>query len=65
MTLHDPERFPPMSIVIVIDKSGSMTAREGGVQKIRLAGEAAARVAELITDMDEITVIAFDDRRLM
>lgn len=62
MTLHDPERFPPMSIVIVIDKSGSMTAREGGVQKIRLAGEAAARVAELITDMDEITVIAFDDR---
>ncbi len=62
MTLHDPERFPPMSIVVVIDKSGSMAAHEGGVQKIRLAGEAAARVAELITDLDEITVIAFDDR---
>ncbi|MDY6877227.1 MAG: VWA domain-containing protein [Chloroflexota bacterium] len=62
MTLHDPERFPPMSIVVVIDKSGSMTAQEGGVQKIRLAGEAAARVAELITDLDDITIIAFDDR---
>ena len=62
MTIHDPERFPPMSIVVVIDKSGSMAAQEGGVQKIRLAGEAAARVAELITDLDEITVIAFDDR---
>jgi len=62
MTIHDPERFPPMSIVIVIDKSGSMSVEEGGVQKIRLAGEAAARVAELITDLDEITVIAFDDR---
>jgi uncharacterized membrane protein len=62
MTIHDPERFPPMSIVIVIDKSGSMSMKEGGVQKIRLAGEAAARVAELITDLDEITVIAFDDR---
>jgi len=62
MTIHDPERFPPMSIVVVIDKSGSMAVREGGVQKIRLAGEAAARVAELITDLDEITVIAFDDR---
>lgn len=62
MTIHDPERFPPMSIVVVIDKSGSMTAQEGGVQKIRLAGEAAARVAELITDLDEITIIAFDDR---
>jgi len=62
MTIHDPERFPPMSIVVVIDKSGSMSAQEGGVQKIRLAGEAAARVAELITDLDEITIIAFDDR---
>jgi uncharacterized membrane protein len=62
MTIHDPERFPPMSIVVVIDKSGSMGVEEGGVQKIRLAGEAAARVAELITELDEITVIAFDDR---
>jgi len=62
MIIRDPERFPPMSIVVVIDKSGSMSAREDGVEKIRLAGEAAARVAELITDFDEITVIAFDDR---
>jgi uncharacterized membrane protein len=62
MTIHDTERFPPMGIVVVIDKSGSMAVQEGGVQKIRLAGEAAARVAELITDLDEITVIAFDDR---
>ncbi|MBU0702639.1 MAG: VWA domain-containing protein, partial [Chloroflexi bacterium] len=52
----------PMSIVVVIDKSGSMSVEEGGVQKIRLAGEAAARVAELINELDEITVIAFDDR---
>ena len=62
MIVRDPQRFPPMSIVVVIDKSGSMAAREDGVQKIRLAGEAAARVAELLTDLDEITVIAFDDR---
>ncbi len=62
MTIHDLQRFPPMSIVVVIDKSGSMGVEEDGVQKIRLAGEAAARVAELINDLDEITVIAFDDR---
>jgi len=62
MTVRDPDRFPPMSIVVVIDKSGSMAVEEDGVQKIRLAGEAAARVAELINDVDEITVIAFDDR---
>ncbi|HHN93660.1 MAG TPA: VWA domain-containing protein, partial [Anaerolineae bacterium] len=62
MTVRDPDRFPPMSIVVVIDKSGSMAVEEDGVRKIRLAGEAAARVAELINDADEITVIAFDDR---
>ncbi len=62
MTLDDPERFPAMSVAVVIDKSGSMGVEEGGVEKIRLAGEAAARVAELINDVDEITVIAFDDR---
>ena len=62
MEVQDQERFPPMAIVVVIDKSGSMSATELGVEKIRLAGEAAARVAELIHDQDEITVIAFDDR---
>lgn len=62
MRVRDPGRFPPMSLIVVIDKSGSMSATEGGVQKIRLAGEAAARVAELINDADEITVVAFDDR---
>jgi uncharacterized membrane protein len=62
MTIDDPERFPPMSVVVIIDKSGSMAVQEDGVQKIRLAGEAAARVAELIHDVDQITVIAFDDR---
>jgi len=60
MNVRNEERFPPMSITVVIDKSGSMAAQEGSVQKIRLAGEAAARVAELINDTDEITVIAFD-----
>jgi hypothetical protein len=44
MTIEDQERFPPMAIVVVIDKSGSMAAQEGGVQKIRLAGEAAHRL---------------------
>ncbi len=62
MTVHDRQRFPPLAVVVVIDKSGSMGAMEGNVTKIRLAGEAAARVAELLHDDDEITVIAFDDR---
>ncbi len=58
--VKDPRRFPSVSIVIVMDKSGSMGLREGNVTKMRLAAEAAARVAELANDDDEITVIAFD-----
>ncbi|MCS6774276.1 MAG: VWA domain-containing protein [Anaerolineae bacterium] len=58
--VRDMQRFPSVSIVIVMDKSGSMTAEEGGVLKLRLAAEAAARVAELANDDDEVTVIAFD-----
>jgi uncharacterized membrane protein len=60
MQVKDPKRFPSVSIVIVMDKSGSMSAQENGVLKMRLAAEAAARVAELINEDDEVTVIGFD-----
>ena len=60
MQIKDPRRFPSVSIVIVMDKSGSMGAQENGVLKMRLAAEAAARVAELVNDDDEVTVIGFD-----
>ena len=58
--VKDPKRFPSVSIVIVMDKSGSMGIKENGVEKMRIADEAAARVAELANEDDEITVIAFD-----
>jgi uncharacterized membrane protein len=60
MQVKDPKRFPSVSIVIVMDKSGSMSVPENGVLKMRLAAEAAARVAELVNDEDEVTVIGFD-----
>jgi uncharacterized membrane protein len=60
MQVKDPRRFPSVSIVIVMDKSGSMNTQENGVLKMRLAAEAAARVAELVNDDDEVTVIGFD-----
>ena len=62
MQIKDQERFPSVSIVIVIDRSGSMAAPEGGVTKIELANEAAVRVVELLNDFDEITVIPVDTR---
>ena len=60
MQIKDQERFPAVSIVIVIDRSGSMSANEGGVQKIQLAAEGAVRVVELLNDFDVITVIPVD-----
>jgi uncharacterized membrane protein len=61
MEIQDQERFPSVSIVIVIDRSGSMGISEGGgLSKIELAAEASVRVVELLNDMDEIAVIPVD-----
>lgn len=60
MQIKDQERFPSVSIVIVIDRSGSMGMQEGGVEKIQLAAEGAVRVVELLNDFDDITVIPVD-----
>ena len=62
MQINDEERFPSVNIVVVIDRSGSMAAQEGGLTKIQLAAEAAVRVTELLNDFDYITVIPVDTR---
>ncbi|MCA9938435.1 MAG: VWA domain-containing protein [Anaerolineales bacterium] len=62
MQIKDQERFPSVSMVIVIDRSGSMGAPEGGVTKIQLAAEGAARVVQLLNDFDDITIIPTDTR---
>lgn len=52
-----PERKKrSLSIVLAIDRSGSMTI----ANKISLAKEAATSVVELLTDKDQIGIIAFD-----
>jgi len=60
MQIKDQERFPSVSMVLVIDRSGSMAAPEGGVTKIQLADEGAVRVVELLNDFDEIAIIPVD-----
>src|SRR5829696_712706 len=52
-------RLPPISIVILIDVSGSMSAEENGRTKISLAAEGAQRIAALMRDDDELTVVLF------
>lgn len=60
MQIDDQERFPAVSLVLVIDRSGSMAATEGGVPKIQLAAEGAIRALELLNDFDELTIIPVD-----
>jgi uncharacterized membrane protein len=60
MDIPTQVRFPPASIVVLIDISGSMGAEEGGRTKIALAAEGAQRIAALMRDEDDLTVIPFD-----
>lgn len=54
---------PGLSLNLVIDKSGSMSAGgEGQVSKLTLAKEAAMKALENLREVDEISIIAFDDK---
>jgi len=61
MQIKDEKRRPSLSIVFIIDHSGSMGETSGGVTKLDLAKEAAARSIELLFPNDRVGVIAFDD----
>ena len=52
---------PSISINLIIDKSGSMSAEGGGVSKLTLAKEAAMKAVDNLREIDDISVIAFDD----
>ncbi len=60
MDIPSQVRLPPVGIVILIDVSGSMGADENGRTKISLAAEGAQRIASLLRDDDELTVVMFD-----
>ncbi|MEK3935261.1 VWA domain-containing protein [Sporosarcina sp. FSL W7-1349] len=57
MELQGKEQIPSLGLVIVMDRSGSMSG-----SKIVLAREAAARSVELLRDDDTFGFIAFDDQ---
>ena len=61
MQIKDEKRRPSLGIVFIIDHSGSMEETSGGVTKLELAKEAAARSVELLFPNDRVGVIAFDD----
>lgn len=61
MELKGKKEIPDMSIVLIIDKSGSMTEGRGGIMKLDLAKEAAARTLDSLRPKDQIGVLTFDD----
>ena len=54
-------RMPALSLVICIDKSGSMTDGQFGSTRIEVAKEAAMSATEVLNEQDKIGVIGFDD----
>jgi len=61
MEIKDEKRRARLTLVFVIDKSGSMSELSGGVTKVDLAKEAVLRSIELLSPSDKVGVIAFDD----
>lgn len=60
MDLINKKYLADVAMVIVIDKSGSMSFASGGRQKIDLADEGGARVASLLKKTDQLGVLAVD-----
>lgn len=64
MQIKDEERRPTLSIVYIVDHSGSMADSAGGVTKLDLAKEAVVRSLDLLMPGDRVGVIAFDDQAM-
>ncbi len=60
MDLVNKKYLADVAMVIVIDKSGSMSFADRGRQKIDLADEGGARIASLLKDTDQLGALAVD-----
>lgn len=61
MSIRKTKVLPSLSVVIVMDKSGSMAAPEGGYTKIELANNAAASVVKLLQPIDHVGIVVCHD----
>lgn len=57
MSVRKTKVMPSLSVVIVMDKSGSMGMVENGREKIQLANDAAAAVVKLLQPIDKVAVV--------
>jgi len=61
-TAPEEEKDPVTAIMVVLDRSGSMSARVGNQTKMQLANRGAATVLELLDNKDYLGVLAVDTR---
>ncbi len=61
MSVKKTKILPSAAVVVVMDKSGSMGAPEGGRTKIELANDAAASVVKLLQPVDYVSVVVCHD----
>lgn len=61
MDIRPKEENPDLGLILVIDKSGSMSDGNYGITRLDLAKEAAIRAAGVLEAKDQLGVIAFDD----
>ncbi len=60
LDIRKMQRFPPVTVAMVIDRSGSMEASGPGGRKLDLAKSGAARAVEYLKPTDKVAVVAFD-----
>ncbi|MDO8585810.1 MAG: VWA domain-containing protein [Armatimonadota bacterium] len=61
MSVRKSKVMPSLSVVIVMDKSGSMGMIQDGREKIQMANDAAAAVVQLLQPIDRVGVIVCHD----
>ena len=61
MDISQDKKIPEMAMVMVIDKSGSMSDYDNSLSKLDMAKDAAASAVDNLRDTDSVGVIAFDD----
>jgi len=61
MDISQDKKIPEMAMVMVIDKSGSMTMDDSGNSKLEMAKDAAASAIDNLRDTDSAGVLSFDD----
>ena len=62
MDIRGKKQLPTLGLVLVIDKSGSMSGGLEGLDKMALAREAALRATDMLNEKDQIGVVAFDNQ---